>query len=264
MRVLFFILLIGNVLFASEYYAKAEPLDRYTLKAAVSGQVLRVEESKEGQLADGNTIIMIDDKVNRLELAASKEKLQFLQSNINLTEQSVQNSYKAMKIAKANYERVKHLNSYSKVQKDAKLLSAITSTNSYLQSKSALENLKTQYADLKLRIASLQDTITKKNIRVAKGMYLYKIYPNIGDFVTMGAPLVDVADISKARLTIYVTKEELEGIETKKIYINDKESNYKIDKLWQIADTQNISAYKTEIVIDKPKHFSTLMKVEFR
>jgi multidrug resistance efflux pump len=264
MRVLFIMLIISNLLHASEYYAKAEPVDTFILKSAVSGQVIKVEEHREGRVAGGGYIIMIDDKVNRLELHTSKEKLQFLESNIKLTEQAVQNSYKAMKIAKANYERVKNLSSYSKVQKDNKLLSAITSTNSYIQSKSSLETLKTQRADLKLRIETLEDTISKKNISVTKGLYIYKIYPKVGDFVTMGAPLIEMADISKARLTIFVTKEDLEGIEDKKIYIDAKETPYRIDKLWQIADSKNISAYKTEIIIDKPKHFSTLMKVEFR
>lgn len=256
--------ILSQTLYASEYYAKAEPVDTFVLKSAISGQVLKVDESKEGKLSDGSLLIMIDDKINQAELKASKEKLGFLQNNIKLAKQSVSNSYKAMQIAKSNYEKVKNLHSYTKVQKDAKLLAAINSTNTYIQSKTSLENLKTQKEDLHLRIQTLEDTIAKKNISIGKGLYIYKIHPNVGDFVTMGTALVESADISKARLTIFVTKEDLEGIESKKIYIDGKETDYTIDKVWTIADKENISAYKTEIVIDKPALFSTLMKVEFR
>lgn len=264
MKILWLSLLLVKALFATEYYAKAEPVERYALKAAITGEVINVAVEKEGKISDGTLLIMIDDKVNRLDLEASKKKLLYLQNNIRLAKQSVSNSYKAMQIAKSNYDKVKNLHSYTKVQKDAKLLSAISSTNSYIQTKTNLESLQTQLEDLKLRIATLEDTIAKKNIAIPKGHYIYKLYPTVGDFVTMGAPLVDSADISQARLTVFVTKDDLEGIEKKKIYIDDKETDYKIDKLWRIADSQNISAYKVEIIIDKPKLFSTLKKVEFR
>ncbi len=264
MKTLFFIFTLTQALFASEYFAKAQPVDTFALKSSVNGQVIKVDENTEGKRSDAEVIIMIDDKVDRLELKASLQKLEYLQSNIKLSKQSVSNSLKAMKIDKANYARVQNLSSYSKLQKDAKLLASINATNAYIQSKTSLENLKTTLADLQVRIATLKDRIAKKNISVAKGLYIYKLYPNVGDYVNMGSPLLDSADISKARLTIYVTREDLEGIEDKKIYINDKETAYKIDKLWHIADTKNISAYKTEIVIDKPKLFSTLMKVEFK
>jgi len=264
MKALFLSLMISQALLASAYFAKAEPVDTFTLKAAVSGQVVKVDERKEGKTSDGSVLIMIDDKVDSINLSASKEKLAFLQSNIALAKQSVANSLKASRIDKQNYQRVKNLSSYSKVQKDTKLLASINASNAYIQAKTNLENLKTQKADLTVKIATLEDSIAKKNISVRKGLYIYKLYPNVGDFVSMGSPLLDTADISHARLTIYVTKEDLAGIENKKIYIDDKVTAYKIDKLWSIADSQNISAYKTEIVIDKPAIFSKLMKVEFK
>lgn len=264
MKALWISLMMANALFASEYFAKAEPVDTFALKASVSGLVVKAEESKEGKVSDGSVVIMIDDKIDRVDLEASKEKLVFLENNIKLAKQSSSNAYKAMKIDSENYKRVKDLSTYSKVQKDTKLLSSINASNSYIQSKTNLENLKTQHLDLKVKIARLEDSIEKKNIQVDAGLYIYKLYPNVGDFVTMGSPLLDAADTSKARLTIFVTKEDLFGIEDKKIYIDGKETNYKIDKLWRIADTQNISAYKTEIVIDKPEVFSKLMKVEFK
>ncbi len=264
MKALILSLLLAHALWASEYYAKAEPVDRYAIKASISGAVIKVDENQEGKVSDGRVLIMIDDRMDKIELDASKEKLAFLQRNIDLSKQSVSNARKVMQINQANYKKVQHLASYSTLQKDTKRLAFINSNNSYIQSKSALETLKTQLADLKVRIARLQDSISKKNISIDRGLYIYKLYPRVGDFVTMGAPLVDSADISKARLVIYVNKEDLEGIEEKKIYLNDKATDYKIAKLWKIADSKNISAYRCEIIINQPKVFSSLMKVEFK
>lgn len=253
-----------QVMMATEYFAKANPLEEYAIKSAASGQVTRVDITKEGRVSDGAMLIMIDDKIDVAQLTASKEKVSLLESNLALSKQSVNNSYKAMQIAKKNYEKVKGLSSYTRVQKDAKLVSAINATNSYLQSKTTQQNLKTQLVDLKERIIALEDSISKKHVFVKKGHFIYKIYPRKGDFVTMGSPLLQSADISKARLSVYVTKEDLLGIEEKKIFIDGKETSYKIEKLWKMADSKNISAYRCDILIDKPELFSVLKKVEFR
>ncbi len=264
MKIVYILLFLVPFLDAGEYYAKAQPVDTFYLKAAANGLIVDVKEELEGKISDGKVVIMIDDKIDQAELSASKEKLALLNESIKLTKQSVSNSYRVMKIEKDNYERVKDLSSYSKLQKDSKLLAALNANNAYIQSKTSLQTLKTQASDLKSRITTLKDRIQKKHISVKKGDYIYKLYPREGDVVAIGAPLLESADISKARLTIFVTKEDIVGIENKKIYIDGKVTDYKIDKLWKVADSKNISAYKTEIIIDKPALFSTLMKVEFK
>ncbi len=260
--IIFIILVVG--LDAGEYYSKANPKEIYSIKASVSGEVVFVNDKLEGNLGDGSVVVGIDDKIDLLDLASSKNKLKALLNNLALTRESLKNSKKVADINKKSYERVKDLSSYSNTQKDAKLLTMINSQNSTIGIKTSLENLKTQREDLKLKIEILQDKIKKKNITVKKGSYIYKIYPNLGDYLNPGSKLMEVYDIKKALLVIFVSADEIEGIKSKKIYLDAKETDYKIDKIWQVADSVNISSYRVEILIDKPKPFSKLVKIEFK
>lgn len=264
MRILISVCVLSLTLFASDYYAKAEPKELYSIKSAVSGEVVHVDEVLEGKLAQNSIVIQIDDVINKADLKASKEKLSYLKNSISLSQKSLHNARQAANIDSENYARVKNLSSYSKVQKDAKLLSLINSQNSVISIESNLQTLKTQYADLELKIATLEDTIAKKSIAIEDGFYIYKIYPRKGDYVNPGSQLIDVYDISAAKLIVYVSSEEAIDIDTKTIYLDDKPTDYKVDKIWKVADSINISSYRVEILIDKPAQFSKLIKVAFK
>jgi len=77
-------------------------------------------------------------------------------------------------------------------------------------------------------------------------------------------PLVTLQDISKSKLTLFLSDEELENIDSKKIYINGKETSLKLNKIWRVADSQNISLYKAEIIMQPQGIFSKLVKVEVK
>ena len=249
---------------ATEYYSKAEPKELFKIKSAVNGEVVFVDDSFEGRDSNGVVIVKIDDKIDRADLIASKQKLKFLNTNISLMRESLANSKKVADINSDNYNRVKNLNSYSKTQKDTKLLAMINAKNSYITLRTSLENLKTQKEDLILKIKTLKDRIDKKNIEVKKGKYIYKIYPRTGDYLNPGSPILDAYDTSAAKLVIFVPFDDLKDLKEKQIYLDGKKSRYKIDKIWKVADTQNISSYRVEILIDRPKQFSKLVKIEFK
>ena len=81
----------------------------------------------------------------------------------------------------------------------------------------------------------------------------------------MGMALAQIKDLSRAKLTLFLEDDELQSIKNKKIYINGKPTNYKIDKIWSVADDKFISSYRAEIIIPKPKYkFSKLLKVELK
>ena len=81
----------------------------------------------------------------------------------------------------------------------------------------------------------------------------------------MGSPLAKVSDMSQGKLVLYLEDTEAEEIDKKEIYIDDKKSKYKVDKIWKITDEKFISSYKAEIYIDSPKGlFSKLVKVEIK
>ena len=139
----------------------------------------------------------------------------------------------------------------------------ITSENVYLNTRKEIHNLKINIADLQLRRAHLQRSIADKNVS-AKGFTLYSIAVKSGQVVSIATPLAQVADVSRALLTIYLDEEDLPGLQAKKIYLDGKVSEYKISRLLKIADSKNISKYMVQIIIKSPKVFSTLVKVELK
>ena len=263
MKIIITLLFILISLDAREYYSKAQPRELYEVKASVGGEVVFIDNSHEGKSSNNSVIVKIDDVIDAEDLKASKLKLQYLINNIKLTKKSLVNSKKVASIDSDNYEKVKNLASYSKIQKDAKLLSMIKSQNSLIGVQSSLENLKTQKADLELKIKILKDKIDKKNIKVKSGNFIYKIYPSVGDYLNPGSKLLDVYDISSALLVIFVSLDELKELDKKTIYLDGEATEYKIHKKWSIADSTNISSYRVEIIIDKPEQFSKLVKIEF-
>ncbi len=250
--------------FGGEYFAKIEPIEVYHVKSAVSGQVVKIDRESEARESSGKILVKIDDHIDRVELDTLRQKLRLSDEQIKLLKERVASATKVQKIAKDSYNRVKNLQSYTKVQKDAKLSSYLNSKNSLNSIKSNLIREKITREDLKLKIEALEDKIAKKSIRAKEGVFIYKIYPNVGDVVGVGAKLYDGYDLNHAKLTIFIDRDEVEGIKGKSIYIDGKKTEYKISKLWSVADSKNISSYRAEIIIDKPERFSKLVKVEFK
>ena len=82
--------------------------------------------------------------------------------------------------------------------------------------------------------------------------------------VGISTPLARIADVSRAKLTIFLDEVDLVDINSKQIFINAKPSKYKVSRVLNIADSKNISKYMAQIIIDSPKVFSKLVKVEFK
>jgi len=85
-----------------------------------------------------------------------------------------------------------------------------------------------------------------------------------GQVVGVSTPLAKIADISRAKLTIFL--DEVDVLEAKKmnVYINEEKTSYKITRLLTIADSKNISKYMAQIIIDAPELFSKLVKIELK
>lgn len=249
---------------ATVYYAKVEPYATHSITASVSGEVVFLAKDTDGRVSNGEVLIQIDDFLNKKELKSAKIKLKSLTRVVELTQKNIKNSKKVEQIKEENYNKIKDLKTKSRASKDAELISLINATNQLLSFENSLENLKISISDLRFRIAVLEDSISKKSISVQKGFFIYKTHVSKGDFVNIGASLADAYDISYGKLTIFLSKEDVEIAQNSKIYINDKPSDLKIDNIWKIADTQNISAFRTEIIIPAPKRFSELLRIEFK
>jgi len=223
-------------IFAKVHYAKVEPYESVVLKSAVSALVMHVDLDAEGSVVDQKRVIYLDDRLDKINLKTSNEKLLILNETLKRQE-----SY---------FQRIDKLKTASTNQKDDAFYS--------------FSSAKTQYLDMQYKIAQLEDSIEKKSI-VLQHMYLYEIMVREGDYVSPGSPLASIVDASRAKLVLFLEPSELEQIEQKTVYLNGEKTEYKVDKVWRVADEKFISSYRAEIYITAPKgSFSKLMKVEIK
>ena len=252
------------LLFSKVHYAKVEPLESITLKSAVSAQVLEAKIDLEGTRVHSNTIIQLDGKLDKIKLSSSKESLKLVQSMIAINRNILSALKQSLNKQKAYYSRISNIVSASKTQKDSAFYAFTNAKTQYFSTKEKIDSLKKQKLDLEFEIARLKDSINKKSITI-KNKFLDKLLVHKGDFVNMGTPLAELKDLTSAKLVLFLEANELKDIKKRTIYINDKETSYKVSKIWSVADKKFISSYRTEIVIKNPKEsFSKLLKVEFK
>jgi hypothetical protein len=257
----FFLLL--SSLYANIYYAKVEPYELRDISSNVSGEVLFTDEDMLGKKLSDKPYIIIDSKIDRDELAAINSKLEFTKKTLEENEVILKNLEKTLELKRKNYERVRKLKIKSQIEKDNEYYNLISSENSFINTQKEINNLKINIADLELRKKQLIKTINDKKLG-AKGFVLYSIEVKPGKVVNPSTPLATIADTSKALLTIYLDDEDLAHLDQKTVYLDNKKTEYKINRVVPIADTKNISKYKAQIIIKAPKIFSKLVKIELK
>ncbi len=258
------ILLLPVVMLAKVHYAKVEPFEIVVLKSAVSALVQRVNLQAEGKMVANAEIIHLDDHLDRKDLNSSKQSLSILHNMLKINQKIVKSLIESLKRQKGYYERLNRLSTASKTQKDTAFNSFVSVKNQYLSTQEKIESLKKQILDMEYKISRLEDSIAKKSIRL-QNKYLYKLIAREGDFVNPGSALATVHDQTRAKLTLFLEPSELKSINKKVIYIDGKETSYRVDKIWNESDEKFISSYRAEIYIPKPNgYFSRLVKVELR
>ena len=235
MKIILFCLLVVNSVFASEYYAKLEPIDSFSIKASVSGKVIFTNEKIEGLKAKNSLIVEIDSKINQIELKQYRNKLKLVNDMI-----TIENN---------NYTRLNKVSSKSAFEKDTQKVKVI--------------NLKSTRADLIIKIENLKDMIVNKKLS-EKSNYIFSINVKKGDYVNPGTLLYEAKDLSRGKLEIFVPIKEAMVLKDKSIFIDGKQSDIKINKIYTIADSQHISSYKVELLLSNVKTFSRLVKIEFK
>ena len=259
--ILLIILLEG--LYANEYYSKAEPYRLYTLQSNVSGQVVKADENLEGKKLFGTDFIVIDDELDQKELRYLKEKKASYEKSLELNKEMNENYLLMFQKKNENYERIKDLPIKSSVEKDKEFFDLSSTQNLQLSTLEKIETIYTTLSDTALRIEQLKRSIKDKHIS-AKNRVLYSLDVKKGQVVAPGMNLAVVADVSKAKLTIFLNADDVAEVKDKTIYLNGAKTAYKIDKIWPLTDVEHISSYKTEILIKAPHQFSQLYKIEFK
>jgi len=263
MKIIIFLFFCFSFTFANVYYAKVEPYELRKISSNVSGEVLFSDDNMLGKRLSKKPYIIIDSKLDRDELFALNEKLDYYKKILESDKIILNNLAKTLSLKRKNYQRVKRLKIRSQIDKDNEYYNLISSENSYIATQKEISNLKINLADLQLRKKQLLKTIKDKRL-TAKGFVLYSLDVKPGQVVSFATPLATIADVSKALLTIYIDDEDLDNLDKKSVYLNDKKTAYKVDRVVMIADTKNISKYKAQIIIKAPKIFSKLVKVELR
>ena len=237
-------LIIGVFLFA--FSARVEPYDTFTIKSSIAGSVVFCDKKKEAGYYKG-LIVKIDDNQEKIELNKLLNQKKFLQEEI-------ENQKEILKRKFDTYRRYKNLKTKSVEEKNIKFYD-------YIAAKNQLINLKNQLNGINASIEKLKDTINKKNIKV--NGYVDKVLVNKGDYVAPGTPVVKIDDISLVKLNVYVPLEKIDKIKNKKIYIDGKKRDFKIEKIWKVPDDKYITSYKVEIV-GKGLKIGEIVNVEFK
>jgi hypothetical protein len=138
--------------------------------------------------------------------------------------------------------------------------------NQWLSTKEKALNLEKSLLDLDYKIAMLEDRIAKKNIRL-DNRYLYKLMVRAGEYASPGMALAVVDDLSRGKLVLYLSPEEVEKVRSgkAKLSIGGKPSDAKFSKIWKETDEKYLSSYRAEIPVPAGRYpFSSLVKVEIR
>ena len=258
------LLLAPLFLFSRVHYAKVEPFDTVTLKSSVSGLVVDVNLDAEGKTLDSTRIIHLDDTLDIVNLKASKQSADLLKEMLEINQDIATSLSDTVKRQEAYYQRINKLSTASKTQKDNAYSSFTTAKTQYLGTKEKIVNLEKQILDMNYKIAQLEDTIAKKSL-VLNHQYLYKLIVRKGDFVAPGSALAQAMDISSAKLVLFLESDEVEEVDQKIVYLDDKKTEYKVNKVWSVTDEKFISSYRAEIYIAAPQGpFSKLIKVEIK
>ncbi len=235
MRILTLIITLSLSLVANEYFAKLQPLETYNIKASVSGQITYVNNDINGLKANNSIIVELDSKVDKIELKQTNSKIKTFKEIIKLERSTLK-----------KFQRIK---SKSQMDRDNQKIKVL--------------NLENQLLDLVTKKAMLDDKVSKKKL-TETNRYISNINVKVGDFVNAGTLLYTAEDLSKGKVEIFLPIDTAMEQESKVIFINGEVTSYKISKLYQVADTVHISSYKCEIILDAPKNFSKLVKIEFK
>jgi len=263
MKFLLIMVFMVSAVFAKVYYAKVEPYELRDISSNVSGLVLYANEDLVGTTLSNKAYIRIDSILDTKELKFIQEKLEYMRETVKVNESILVNLTDSLRRKRTNYEKVSVLKFKSSVEKDKEFYDLVSSENLYLSTKKEIQNLKIQITDMKLREAQLQRSINDKNL-IAPNFVLYEMYVKPGKVVSMGTPLAKVADVSKAKLIIYLDEVDVKDSSKKIVYIDGQKTAYKISRRLNIADSKNISKYMAQIIIKSPKLFSKLVKVELK
>jgi hypothetical protein len=239
-----------STLNAQVYTSKLESNKFVSMKSEVNGKIKKVLKMEDTLILNEKSLILqIDDTLER-------DKLDILSTNIEyslLIDKENTELIKLETLIKNNI--IKDSNSkissdtYSNSQKLLFNNSKLRASKSFiLENERKLQN-KITLNNLRNETKILQDLINKKSIKLNRA-YIYKIHVVPGEVISIGQSLFDYYDISKLKLTYFITENDFNKIQLNGINaVTLKNTKIKDYKLFKIKDNTHLGSYKLEIIV---------------
>ena len=240
MRYLIFITFIISASFADYYVAQIKPYQKYEIKSEYSGVVTKSMKSKEFSfIKDRELIVKVDSSDENIKLSTLIENLETVKDILEIKKRNLKSK-----------ERVKQLSSYDKNLERL----------SFLETKIELANTKESIRELK--------NIKNRKEFFVQNRYIDEVYVNEGEFVNSGDTIFTLYDISKEKIELFIKADDIEDIEKKRIYIDERKSKFRVEKISKVKDSKKLSTYKLYLVREnsdfRDKFWDKIVKVEFR
>ena len=220
------------------YVGKIDPYKKIILKSEVRGKVSYVNSGSNFTYTKQDIILKIDNSEDLIRIDSLKQRLKATKE--------------IYKISKDTFNSKKSIKSLSKNEKNKEKLNMLVKKQSYI---SLSENMKLQLSN-----------INKKTFIVDK-KYIGKIYPKVNEFVSVGSIIADIYDISKKKIIIFVNKENVEKIQKKDIFINNKPSKFFIESISNVVDSKYISSYQVVLLENNDNirfRFGDIVQIDFK
>ncbi|PLY05530.1 MAG: hypothetical protein C0625_13150 [Arcobacter sp.] len=238
--VLIMCLISLSSVFAKEYMTQINPNEKIEIKSEISGVVKWVEKDLESSFVKTHKILLqINSRDEEIELQKQKQSLSLQKELVRIKEKNYQAKNK-----------IKQLSLYDK--NNEKL--------SFLESKKEL-------ILIQQNIKKLLNEIDKK-VFVVENKYINTIFVKKDTYVNIGDKLFDMYDISKLKITLYLTENEIKRLDKKAIFVDGVKSDFTVNKINKIKDEIKVSRYKVEFTkINKNLDnyfFNKVVKVEIK
>lgn len=229
-----------NLLCAKNYMVQIKPYQSYEIKSQSSGPITYIKKNSESKyIKEAQVLIEID---------AKDEKREYLKQKASFDIQK-----EIVKIKEINYKAKQGIKNLSKYDKNQEKLS-------FLEAKKIL--LTNKY-----EMQMIQREIDKKVFTI-KHKYIDEIFIKEGEYVSVGEKLFEMYDITKLKITLYLTKNEIKNLEKKEIFINDILSDFRLKQVSKIKDEIKVSRYKVQFIKENKNldeyFFDEIVRVEIK
>lgn len=250
MKKLLFLGMLCSYLMASTHYSRLMPIQSHVIQSAISGTVVSVDKSKEGQEVQSTRIVQVDDSVDKVQLEALQTTLEQVRKQLQINISIEKNLTQSLQRQQSHYERIASLQTRPQSEKDNAFYNFVNAQNQLLNTQEKIASLVEKEANTKHSIAHLQDTIAKKRFVVSG--FVHSVDVDEGEYLTPAKVVMHIEDISKGKLIIYLSSDDLDKT---KVYIEGKKHEAGFAKVWQTPDEVHISSYKAEIIINDLSDF---------